>query len=143
MKKLGSGGALEATAIRALGVNCGAGPCEMITRVRALGAGTTLPNLTQPVAGLPELTAGQPPYCERPEAMAMRLALLMREGASIQGGGSGATADHARAITVSLRRLRRRPRAGKSSMTPRRRSVRATWAATISRRAGRLVTRYP
>ncbi len=89
-----------------IGTNCGRGPAETETALRAMIA--ACPDATfivQPNAGVPRLVDGAAKFDATPEDMARYARSYAGLGASIIGGCCGSTPDHIRAVAQALRRL--------------------------------------
>lgn len=97
---------LEAAGASVIGTNCGTGPQGMIEVLRVLGKATSLPLMVQPNAGIPILSGGDLRYPESPDGMAWHVARFAEAGARIVGGCCGTTAEHVRAISAEVRRVR-------------------------------------
>ncbi len=88
----------------AVGVNCGGSLDEAETALLAMaGAGTGLPLVFKPNAGLPALVKGRATYPETPEAVAASAVRARGLGATILGGCCGTTAAHIRSIAERVR----------------------------------------
>ena len=95
--------ALADLGVAAIGVNCGGSLDDAEAALIAMaGAGTELPLVYKPNAGLPVLVDGQATYPESPAAMAAAALRARRLGASVLGSCCGGTADHIRAIAEAL-----------------------------------------
>ena len=84
--------------VDALGVNCGAGPEQLMPVVKKILASCTLPVFAEPNAGLPELIDGETVFRLAPKDFAEKTSLIAREGAVILGGCCGTSPDHIRAL---------------------------------------------
>jgi len=87
----------------ALGGNCGNGPGEIETVIRAMYAvGLDIPLVAKSNAGMPVLKDGHAHYEATPEEMA-RYAVRVRDlGATVVGGCCGNSVDHIRAMAEAL-----------------------------------------
>lgn len=96
--------ALVELGVTAVGVNCGGSLDDAETALLAMaGAGTGLPLVFKPNAGLPVLMEGRATYPEPPLAMAASAVRARGLGAGVFGSCCGGTADHVRAIAEALR----------------------------------------
>lgn len=86
--------------VDAIGVNCGAGPEQMLPVVKKLAANCSKPIFAEPNAGLPELIDGKTVFRLGADEYAEKAALLS-EYAQVLGGCCGTGPDH----ISSLRRL--------------------------------------
>jgi len=84
--------------VDALGVNCGAGPEQLMPVVKKIISSCTLPVFAEPNAGLPELIDGETVFRLAPKDFAEKTSLIAREGATILGGCCGTSPDHIRAL---------------------------------------------
>ena len=102
--------ALQAAGAFALGLNCAAGPEELLKPLEKMRAVSPLPVVVQPNAGLPRSAPdGGVTYPYDPETVARFAEPLLRAGASGIGGCCGTTPAHIAAI---------RPLAGGSAPAP-------------------------
>ncbi|EPR37572.1 homocysteine S-methyltransferase [Desulfovibrio sp. X2] len=111
-----------------VGVNCSAGPVEMLSTVRAMQERLETPLHVQPNAGLPELVDGRTVFRLGPDEFAARTAELAAEpGVKITGGCCGTTPDHIRALAGAVAGLGHTPnvpaRPAATVLTSRARSV--------------------
>jgi len=89
--------------VEVVGVNCSAGPAEMLATVRAMRERLDGPLHVQPNAGLPELVDGRTVFRLGPDDFAAKAALLAAEpGVKFAGGCCGTTPDHIRALAGAL-----------------------------------------
>ncbi len=85
----------------AIGLNCGAGPEQMLENARILRQASALPLLCSPNAGLPEEKDGNSIYTLSPEAFAEHAERLLEAGASMLGGCCGTTPAHMQALVAA------------------------------------------
>ena len=91
--------ALEAAGADAIGLNCSAGPEELVSCVERIRRVTGLPVAVQPNAGLPVTHAdGSVTYPFTPEQMEKGMKAILAAGASLIGGCCGTTPAHIRAM---------------------------------------------
>lgn len=85
---------LQSLGADAVGVNCSAGPEEMIPLVKAMKEYANVPIIAKPNAGIPVLQDGKTMYPMEPEEFAEYGKLLIEAGAGILGGCCGTTPLH-------------------------------------------------
>ena len=93
---------LQSLGADAVGVNCSAGPEQMISIVREMKAYANIPVIAKPNAGMPELLDGRTVYQMSPDTFAAAMLKLADAGAGILGGCCGTTPDHIRALKTAL-----------------------------------------
>lgn len=84
--------------IDAIGVNCGAGPEQMLPVIKRILAGCTLPVFVEPNAGLPELIDGETVFRLNPREFAEKTSDIAKEGVYILGGCCGTSPAHIKAL---------------------------------------------
>ena len=84
--------------VDAIGVNCGAGPEQLLSVVQKILASCTLPVFAKPNAGLPELIDGETVFRLSPEDFSEKTELIARAGATILGGCCGTNPEHIRML---------------------------------------------
>lgn len=84
--------------IDAIGVNCGAGPEQMIPVAKRILANCTLPVFVEPNAGLPELIDGETVFRLSPEEFAEQTSNIAKEGVYILGGCCGTSPAHIKTL---------------------------------------------
>ena len=92
----------------AIGVNCSLGPAELLPVLEKICAGTSLPVIAKPNAGLPDPSTGL--FNVSPEDFASGALRLAEAGASILGGCCGTTPDHIKALVQALSGIKRKKR---------------------------------
>lgn len=90
---------LEGLRVDALGINCGAGPEQMLPLLQEIRRYTSLPVIVKPNAGLPKQKDGNTYYDVSPEQFAESVLRLVMAGGCIVGGCCGTTPEHIRAMT--------------------------------------------
>lgn len=86
---------LAAAGAVAVGINCSAGPEQMLSPLAAMRQVTPLPVIIQPNAGLPEIDAdGRAHYKFSPEDMLPHMKSILDAGAAAIGGCCGTTPEH-------------------------------------------------
>lgn len=93
--------AAEATAVDAVGANCGAGPDNYVKVAALLAEATALPIWIKANAGLPQIVDGRTVFPMGPEQFARFVAPLAEAGASFIGGCCGTTPEHLRAVRAA------------------------------------------
>ena len=89
---------LQGMGVDAIGINCSAGPKQMLPAIEQMAAVTQIPILAKPNAGLPKLENGCTTYDLSAEEFADAMVLLMEKGATMVGGCCGTTPEHIRAL---------------------------------------------
>lgn len=84
--------------IDAIGVNCGAGPEQMLPVIKRILASCTLPVFAEPNAGLPELIDGETVFRLAPQEFAEKTSEIAKEGVYILGGCCGTSPEHIKAL---------------------------------------------
>lgn len=91
----------EAAGAAAVGVNCSAGPEQMMDIIEKMIRATHLPVIVQPNAGLPQTAPdGTTYYPYSPEEMLESMKKIIDMGAGAIGGCCGTTPEHIKAISV-------------------------------------------
>ncbi len=119
-------GADVATAVRVLtaagadllGVNCGAGPLEVIRTLEQLADLTDLPLSAYANSGFPEYVDGRSVYLTTPEYFAERSVEMAAAGAHLIGGCCGTTPAHIRQLHSRLHSLTPTARKARTAATP-------------------------
>ena len=93
-----------------IGVNCGAGPLEVLRNVARMARVTELPLAAYPNSGFPEFVDGRYIYRATPDYFADMALEMAQAGASLVGGCCGTTPEHIRRIAEKLKGLRPAPR---------------------------------
>ncbi|MDD3839295.1 MAG: homocysteine S-methyltransferase family protein [Clostridia bacterium] len=89
---------IDGMGVDAVGVNCSAGPAELMPIAREMAAITDKPIIIQPNAGLPELKNGVVHYPLSPEDMYYFAKQMVKSGAQILGGCCGTGPEHIKNI---------------------------------------------
>lgn len=84
--------------VDAIGVNCGAGPEQMLPVVQKILASSTIPVFAEPNAGLPELIDGETVFRLMPKDFAIQTTELFKHGVTILGGCCGTSPEHIREL---------------------------------------------
>ena len=98
--------ALAAAGASLVGVNCGAGPLEVLRTVRRMARVTALPLAAYPNSGFPEYLEGRYIYRATPEYFADMALEMAQAGANLVGGCCGTTPEHIRRIAEKLKGVR-------------------------------------
>ncbi len=88
--------------VELIGVNCSAGPAEIMSTVRHMGKALDTPLHVQPNAGLPQVENGQTVFRLDPETFSRETAKFAGHGAKTLGGCCGTTPDHIRALAKAV-----------------------------------------
>lgn len=89
---------LEGLRVSAIGMNCGAGPDEMLPRIKKMRSLTSLPMLLNPNAGLPGCVDGKTVYDVDADSFAQKMKEIAAVGVSYLGGCCGTTPAHIKAL---------------------------------------------
>lgn len=88
----------------AVGINCSAGPDQLLAPVRNMKAVAKIPLLVKPNAGMPVINEqGEAVYPMTPEEFAARMLPLIDAGADLVGGCCGTTPAHLSALRRAIR----------------------------------------
>ena len=93
---------MEGMGVNAFGLNCSAGPAEMLPQIKRLGEISSLPIIAKANAGMPQLVEGKTVYNCSPEEFAAHIPALVEAGARIFGGCCGTHSGHISAIAAGL-----------------------------------------
>ncbi len=85
---------MENLGVSAIGINCGAGPEQMVEVVEELLAYSSLPIFAEPNAGLPELIGNETVFRLPPEPFANQTYALAKLGVQMLGGCCGTSPEH-------------------------------------------------
>jgi len=97
---------LKSLGAAAIGVNCGAGPDQMIGIIREMAEVVDLPLIAKPNAGLPILDAtGQTVYNLPEKEFAESMLPLIEAGATLIGGCCGTTPDYIKILTANYGKM--------------------------------------
>jgi methionine synthase / methylenetetrahydrofolate reductase(NADPH) len=97
---------LEEAGSEVLGVNCGAGPLELLATLKRIAAVTELPLFAYPNSGFPEYVEGRYIYRTTPDYFAGMALEMVAAGANVVGGCCGTTPEQIRSMAQRLRGLR-------------------------------------
>jgi 5-methyltetrahydrofolate--homocysteine methyltransferase len=95
--------AMQNMGVELIGVNCSAGPAEIMKTVDRMDLRLDSPLHVQPNAGLPEIEDGRTVFRLDPDTFSRQTARFVRCGAKTLGGCCGTTPDHIRALALAVR----------------------------------------
>lgn len=93
---------LQGMGIDAFGLNCSAGPREMLPQLKRLREYARVPLIAKPNAGMPEIVDGRAVYDCPPEEFASWVPEFLRTGVAIFGGCCGTAPEHIAALREAL-----------------------------------------
>lgn len=94
---------LQGMGIDAFGLNCSAGPAEMLPQIKRLREFSRVPLIVKPNAGMPEIQGGKTVYNCTPEQFVELVPEFLASGVAIFGGCCGTTAEHIAALSKALK----------------------------------------
>lgn len=95
---------LDKLGVDAVGVNCSAGPKQMVDIVSSMASVTKLPIIAKPNAGLPKVDENGQTYFDLDETKFVEeMEFLYEAGASILGGCCGTSPSYIKALTEKLK----------------------------------------
>ena len=94
---------LQGMGIDAFGLNCSAGPAEMLPQIKRLREFSRVPLIVKPNAGMPEIQGGKTVYNCPPEQFVELIPEFLASGVAIFGGCCGTTAEHIAALSEALK----------------------------------------
>lgn len=100
---------LEGLGVDAVGLNCGAGPKQMLMLLPQLTAAASVPIVVNPNAGLPRDVDGTTVFDVRPDAFSQIMRQIALGGAWIIGGCCGTTPEYIARTVKLCRNVRPRP----------------------------------
>ena len=89
---------MQGMGVDAFGLNCCAGPAEMLEQLRRLTPYASVPLIAKPNAGLPQMVDGRAVYRCTPEELASYAGPFAEAGVRIFGGCCGTTPEHIAAL---------------------------------------------
>ena len=89
---------LQAMGADAVGINCSAGPDQMVEAVKRMAEYATVPIVTKPNAGLPQLEEGRTVYDMDAGTFAECMMDIVDAGATVLGGCCGTTPEYIRLL---------------------------------------------
>ena len=93
---------LQGMGIDAFGLNCSAGPEQMLPQLRRLREYARVPLIAKPNAGMPQIVDGKAVYNCTPEEFIALIPDMLRIGVAVFGGCCGTTAAHIAALRDAL-----------------------------------------
>ena len=96
---------LQAMGASAFGLNCSAGPEQMLPQLQRLGEYAAVPLIAKPNAGLPETVDGKTVYRLSPQGLAQYVPQMAQAGVRIFGGCCGTTEQHIAALRQAVDEL--------------------------------------
>ena len=93
---------LQGMGIDAFGLNCSAGPEQMLPQLRRLREYARVPLIAKPNAGMPQIVDGKAIYDCAPEEFVALIPDMLRTGVAVFGGCCGTTAAHIAALRDAL-----------------------------------------
>ena len=93
---------LQGMGIDAFGLNCSAGPEQMLPQLRRLREYARVPLIAKPNAGMPQIVDGKAVYGCTPEEFVALIPDMLRTGVAVFGGCCGTTAAHIAALRDAL-----------------------------------------
>ena len=93
---------LQGMGIDAFGLNCSAGPKEMLPQLKRLREYARVPLIAKPNAGMPEIEDGKTVYKCTPEEFVELIPQFLDTGVCIFGGCCGTTEEHIAALHAAL-----------------------------------------
>ena len=93
---------LQGMGVDAFGLNCSAGPEQMLPQLRRLREYARVPLIAKPNAGMPQIVDGKAVYDCTPEEFVALIPDMLRTGVAVFGGCCGTTAAHIAALRDAL-----------------------------------------
>ena len=93
---------LQGMGIDAFGLNCSAGPEQMLPQLRRLREYARVPLIAKPNAGMPQIVDGKAVYDCTPEEFVALIPDMLCTGVAVFGGCCGTTAAHIAALRDAL-----------------------------------------
>ena len=93
---------MQGMGVDAFGLNCSAGPQEMLVQLRRLREYARVPLIAKPNAGMPQIVDGKAVYSCPPEEFTALVPELLQTGVAIFGGCCGTDAGHIAALKKAL-----------------------------------------
>lgn len=101
---------MEGLGVDAFGLNCSAGPKEMLPQLQRLGCFAKIPLIAKPNAGLPRMEDGRTVYHCPPEEFVAYVEEMAEAGVCIFGGCCGTEEGHIAALTERLKTVSVKPK---------------------------------
>ena len=93
---------MQGMGVDAFGLNCSAGPEQMLPQLRRLREYARVPLIAKPNAGMPQIVNGKAVYDCTPEEFVALIPDMLRTGVAVFGGCCGTTAAHIAALRDAL-----------------------------------------
>ena len=100
---------LQGMGVSAFGLNCSAGPAQMLPLLQRLREYARVPLLAKPNAGMPEIVDGRAVYDCPPEEFTACVPAMLEAGVAIFGGCCGTDRTHIAALRATLEGKRPAP----------------------------------
>lgn len=96
---------LQGMGVDAFGLNCSAGPEEMLRQLKRLAPYAEIPLIAKPNAGMPHVVDGKTVYDCGAEEFAALVPEMAAAGVQIFGGCCGTTAEHIAALAAAVKQV--------------------------------------
>ena len=93
---------LQGMGISAFGLNCSAGPEQMLVHLRRLREFARVPLIAKPNAGMPQIVDGKTVYDCPPDEFVALVGEMLDAGVAVFGGCCGTTSEHIAALANAL-----------------------------------------
>lgn len=93
---------LQGMGISAFGLNCSAGPEQMLVHLKRLREFARVPLIAKPNAGMPQIVDGKTVYDCPPEEFTAFVGQMLDAGVAVFGGCCGTTSEHIAALAKAL-----------------------------------------
>ena len=94
---------MEGMGVSAFGLNCSAGPEQMLPQLQRLHKYARVPLIAKPNAGMPEIVNGEAVYNCPPEEFVALVPEMLKAGVALFGGCCGTTEEHIAALKAALK----------------------------------------
>ena len=94
---------MEGMGVSAFGLNCSAGPEQMLPQLQRLHKYARVPLIAKPNAGMPEIVNGEAVYNCPPEEFVALVPEMLKAGVVLFGGCCGTTEEHIAALKAALK----------------------------------------
>ena len=94
---------MEGMGVSAFGLNCSAGPEQMLPQLQRLHKYARVPLIAKPNAGMPEIVNGKAVYNCPPEEFIALVPEMLKAGVALFGGCCGTTEEHIAALKAALK----------------------------------------
>ena len=93
---------LQGMGISAFGLNCSAGPEQMLVHLKRLREFARVPLIAKPNAGMPQIVDGKTVYDCPPDEFVALVGSMLDAGVAVFGGCCGTTSEHIAALSKAL-----------------------------------------